>query len=257
MSTDAPWTLRAADAPSEAALDAYAVGEASPEQRAAIEAWAARDPAHAAVVAERQRGFDSLPMANPQAMLARIALAVEAEGPAEAPPRRVWARLRLPLGLLAVAAAAAVAWLLNPAPPAAPQPETVTAKGGLTLRVVRRRGDAATELVSGDSVQAGDRLRFVVGGGPAGGQLLVAGAETDGTLFAYVPASGRSVPASQLDAEGALPGAAVLDASSGREHAFLVWCEGPITVAELGRADHDRLVAPPGCRTAAFVLHKP
>ncbi len=258
----APWeSLRPADAPSEAALDAYVTGEASPAQRAAVAAWAAASAANAEALAARQAGFGGLPGANPQAMSARIEQALAAEArPARPAPRARW---RWPTvgALLAAGVAAGLAVWWPGAPPGDPVGgagvETVQVKGSLRLRVVRRRGEAVAELVSGDHAQAGDRLRFLATGGPVGGHLLVVGAESDGALFPYVPADGRALPASALGEEGALPGAALLDDSSGREWIFLVWCAAPIGLDALGPRSADHLTLPAGCQATPFELHKP
>lgn len=243
--SDAPWMLRTPDAPSEGALDAYVTGEASAAERAAVEAWAAARPEHQATLDLRRQGFSGLPGASPDAMRARISQALETE---PAPAR--WRALLRPAMLGWLALAGLVWWLLG-STPSPVVPETVYIKGGLTLEVFRARDDATESLISGDTVREGDRLRFAARGGNAAGHLLVIGAEASGTYFAYLPANGASMPAAALHANGALPGAVVLDASAGDERAILLWCDAPLTLAEA------RIELPAGCQQTHFELHKP
>jgi hypothetical protein len=258
----APWEdLRPADAPSELALDAYAADEATEAQRVAVEAWVAADPAHQATLDMRRRGFDALP-AQPQAMQARIELALEPDNAprhARKPPLFMRLMAWLPVSALAAVAASAFLFVLWPSPPPSPVgpgSETVLAKGGVRLRVFVERDGQVTEALSGSIFRGGDRLRFLAEGGPEEGHLMVVGAESDGTLFAYAPAAGRaSINASDRDAEGALPGAARLDTSAGREDAWLVWCDAPFRLDQLTAAQAG-LTTPEGCRVDAFELVK-
>ena len=82
---NAPWHLRDPDAPSELTLDAFVAGEATPDEAARVEAWAAADPAHQAALDARRAGFAALPSARPQAMQARIAQALDARPVAATP----------------------------------------------------------------------------------------------------------------------------------------------------------------------------
>ena len=253
-----PFDPRLGDAPSELALDAYVAGDADPDARAAVEAWMARDPANAAVIEARRSGFAAFAEARPDAMLARIRQGLDAADDRAAPaerPRFAWPRwLTIGGGLLAVASAALI-WVNRPVGPDT-NPDTVLIKGGLTLDVFRARGEAVEQLGVGDTARAGDRLRFRPGKVPPGGHLLVAGVEADGDLFAYHPADGRAAPAdSAREADGALPGAAVLDDSTGREHIWLVWCPEPFALDAL-RRDGDRLATPADCQTAGQPLVK-
>ncbi|MCA9547323.1 MAG: hypothetical protein KC613_23130, partial [Myxococcales bacterium] len=171
-------------------------------------------------------------------------------------PRARW-RWPLGLGLAAATAVAAVVLLTRtPSPPGEPT-ETILSKGQVGLRVFRRRGDVSTELVSGDAAQAGDRLRFVAEGGSPDGFLLVLGVEADGDRFPYLPADGQARPASELDGDGALPGAAALDGSRGRERAVLVWCAQPFSLKDVGPGTDGALAVPQGCQQAAFEIVKP
>ncbi|MCB9536815.1 MAG: hypothetical protein H6704_11235 [Myxococcales bacterium] len=253
---NAPWHLRDPDAPSELTLDAFVAGEATPDEAARVEAWAAADPAHQAALDARRAGFAALPSARPQAMQARIAQALEARPVAATPWWRRW-RLPVLLPLAAATTAALVLALRGPLPTPLPDDPGLRAKGSLTLRVFRAHDDAVAELISGDAVEAGDRLRFRPEGAPPDAHLLVVGREAGGALFAYAPLDGRSLPAGALDAEGALPGAAELDASTGPEWVWLVACDRAFDLGDLAPAgDAGRLRTPAGCRTAAFEIVK-
>ncbi|MEZ4434263.1 MAG: hypothetical protein R3F65_17805 [bacterium] len=253
------------DAPSELTLDAYVSDEATPAEVEAVEAWIAADPAHAAIVEARRRGFDALPGVNPQAMLARIRLGLEAEAraPARAPaaPTRTRAAVtRWLIGGLAVAAVAAALLffaLRGGAPALAPPEDRLLTKGGLTLEVFRARGEAVTRLLPGDEATAGDRLRFKAHNVPPGpGQLMVVGVEASGAVFPYYPADGRSTAAhGALGADGALPGAAELDDSVGAERVWLVWCPRPFALAELVPGG-DELKTPDTCAVDGLPIRK-
>lgn len=256
-----PFDPRLGDAPSERAVDAYVAGDAEPDERAAVEGWMALDPANAAIVEARRSGFAAFPEARPDAMLARIRQGLDAAEVAEReaaapPPQRLrWPRwLAAGAGLIA-AAAAALIWVDRP--PVDDGVDAVQVKGSLALRVFRARGDAVVELGAGDAARAHDRLRFRPEGVPPGGHLLVAGVEADGDVFAYFPPDGRAVAAETARGDdGALPGAAVLDDSEGREHIWLVWCPAPFTVDRLRHAG-ERLVTPAAaCQTAGLPLVK-
>lgn len=256
------------DGPSELAIDAYVLGEADPEEVAAVEAWMAADPANAALVDARRSGFDALPDARPQAMLARIRQgldAAEAEArpePARPEPRRAgFSLMQWLVGGLALAGAAAALLVFANRPQAptgiTPPGETVMAKSGLKLTVFRARGDDVESLLSGDSVTAGDRLRFVAENVPQGpGQLMVVGVEADGAVFPYFPAEGRSIAAhGTLQADGALPGSAVLDPSQGREQVWLVWCPQAFGLDAL-KPTNDGLKTRGPCRVDGLSIDK-
>ena len=57
---NAPWDMRPPEWPSDLAIDACLTGEATPEQRAAVDACAARDPEFRALLETRAAGLDAL-----------------------------------------------------------------------------------------------------------------------------------------------------------------------------------------------------
>lgn len=257
---------RIADAPSELTIDAYVDGDAEPDEVAAVEAWMAADPANAALVEARRSGWDAMPEARPQAMLARIRQgleAAEAETRREAtPPAARGGRFSLRqwiFGGLALAGAAAAVYLAVGRPAGIEgSTDVVLTKGNLALEVFRARGDEVTALVSGDSATAGDRLRFVVENVPEGpGQLMVVGVEAGGAVFPYFPDGGRSIAAhGTIRADRSLPGAAELDDSVGRERIWLVWCPTGFATADLKATNEGLRTRDANCRTAGFTLEK-
>ena len=257
---DEPWTLRDPNAPSEWAIDAVVAGEASAAQIAQLERHLAAHPEFQAVLDARRAGFESLPMANPQAMRARILQASEAQtvaAPAPAPRRR-WAAWTMGLGALAAAAAAIVLGVRSPEP--ATIDDTVITKGdAVGVAVFRERAGVVDALISGAEVTAGDRLRFKaeLADAQRGGHVLVVGVPTTGAPFGYAPAGAtRSIPAARLEADGSFPGSARLDASVGAEWAHLVWCPAAFAMQSVGVDGPGRVTVEPGCVATAFALIK-
>lgn len=255
------------DAPSELMLDAYVHGEAEPDEIEAVEAWMAADPSNAAIIEARRSGFDALPEANPQAMLARIRLGLEAEEasaqaesrPAE-PARPRFSFMQWLVGGLALAGAAAavMVFAMRPeAPGIAPSDETVLTKGVLKLQVFRARGEKVDSLLTGDEATAGDRLRFKADNVPLGpGQLMVVGVEASGAVFPYYPADGRSVPAhGTIKADGSLPSEALLDDSVGQEQVWLVWCPQAFGIDEL-KPTNGKLATRDACKVDGLRIEK-
>lgn len=239
---NAPWEMRPSEWPSDLAIDACLTGEATPEQRAAVDACAARDPEFRAMFETRAAGLDTVTDARMRRRLA-------------APRRRFAVGPGTVIGGLAAAAALFVSMRTGEAPQ--PSGDTVRARGAASFHVFRKRGEALDEVLSGDLFQAGDRLRFRAKGLEPGEYVLVAGVERDGRLFAYAPAEGGAEQAGELlDAEGTFPGAAELDTSRGIEWAHLVHCARPFQLSDL-RVDAETLSVPDGCGTSAFRVVKP
>lgn len=257
-----PWQLRDPDAPSELAIDAYVAGDATREQAALIERHLASNPDFQAILDARRAGFGALPMANPQAMRARILQATEARAPAVvARPQRRWSAWLFGIGALG-AAAAVVVFSLRPAGPTTePDDRILTKSSPIALAVFRSRGGEVVDLVNGDPVMAGDQLRFKPDlakvDAARAGHVMVLGVPTQGEAFGYAPAGATgSIPAAQLDAEGLFPGSAQLDASAGIEWAHLIWCPTAFEAATVTIAAPDRVEVAEACRTTAFKLDK-
>lgn len=256
-----------ADAPSELTIDAYVAGDADAEEVAAVEAWMALDPANAAVIEARQSGFEAFVEARPQVMLARIRQGLEAAeaesraAHAPVPAPRRWSLthwVMIAMGGLAAAAAVTLFFVNRPDTQAGAGGPEIILKGDITLRVFRERGGEVQELLSGDAVQAQDKLRFMPEKLPEGeGYLAIAGVEASGALFPYFPADGKAVdPAGRLDDKGVLQHTSVLDDSKGKERAWLIWCPTPFSIADL-KADGEALSSPDGCKQTGFELVKP
>ena len=273
-----PWKLRDPEAPSELLLDAVVAGCASPAEAARVRAWCDAHPEAEAALAARRQGFGGLPT-NPDRLRAAVARRLEAQ------PRGGWrARLaswaaRLPSWvdwrvlaptLLVAAAVAVFVARRDPPPPGvrgavevpgavdpgAPDGPTVRAKGGLALRVFREREGAVDEVLPGDPVRGGDRLRFRPET-PAPGFVLVVGVESDGTLFNYLPGAGdAALPVEAGPAADALPGAAQVDASVGREWVHLIFCPASFALADVRVVAPDHVDGPAGCRSTGQPVEK-
>lgn len=190
-------------------------------------------------------GFDGEPDIDPRALLAG------ARRKAAEAPTPWWSRWRVWLPVLALGAAAAVAFFaLRPAPsdPAAP---TVRFKGDLALHVLRATPAGSEEMVSGARFAAGDRLRFRVDL-PTAGHVAIIGVEADGGQYGVWPQGGADGRREAGDAQ-LLDGAFGLDAAPGREMLHLVLCPDAPPACDV---QGDGLACPEGCRSTPFVLDK-
>jgi hypothetical protein len=149
------------------------------------------------------------------------------------------------------AAAALVLWLKPPGELPAER-----SKGGPRLGFYLKRGNDVTRGANGQSVRAGDRLRFTVSSSQAL-QLAILGRDGAGKSFTYYPNSTRSVsvgPAQEL----ALDSSVELDRAPGTEQVLAVFCDEPFDLAPLletlGR--HGSLPELPGCRIDDLELVK-
>ncbi len=222
-----PWDdLRADDAPSELALDAYVAGEAEPEQSARVEAWAAASPANQAVLAARREASGPHP-----ATRAKLLRALQPEEP-------WWKAWRWVFAPLAVAMSAL--FFVHTRPP--PAGGLYAKGGGLQLSVFRE--GQREPLGRAAPLQAGERLRFRTPG-PSAGYFRVVGVEASGALFPYAPFGPEALPASARDSFGAFPDSAVLDDSKGPERIVLVWCPTNFSMEQLGW--NGALQVPEGC----------
>ena len=98
---------------------------------------------------------------------------------------------------------------------------TTRAKGDLALRIFLDSPQGARELVAGDTLQAGDRLRFALSG-VTDEVALVIGVDGTGNASVYAPASGRF---SVIGRDGSVDGFAELDAVIGPERLVAVVCD--------------------------------
>ncbi|MFZ9889076.1 MAG: hypothetical protein ACO3JL_16385 [Myxococcota bacterium] len=156
-------------------------------------------------------------------------------------------------GTVAVAMAASLLLLIRTEEPSRDD-VTFRTKGDIALSVFVESDQGARELVVGDSLYAGDRLRFAVSGA-GDGLALVVGVDGAGAASVYSPSSGEF---SLVGKEGALAGVATLDAVVGQERLVAVVCTTAPPVAEvLDAARHaDDNVWPAGCRTVERKFEK-
>ncbi len=230
--------------PSEAVLDAYALGELNNEApRAHID----RCPHCRARLDARAAAFAAMPRRDELIRAIHVAVAAGANAAADPAPRR-WPRWRL-VGALAAVSAAAVVLL--------PIERTSTRlKGGVGLTVYVERGGRVARAQSGDVFRAGERLRFEIDL-PEDGHIMIVGREVSGRRYNVFPVGddvvrSRSLP---VGADQLLPGAVVLDEALGQESLFLVSCPQPFDSSQV-RFRGGRASPPAGCLTAPFVLTK-
>jgi hypothetical protein len=226
-------------------------------------------------MALREQGFGAFADVDPQHLLSGIEARLAGHHHRRHGSMGRWLRSRLrglrvaaalPAFAAATVAALGVVAVLpehSVPPPAGLGGDAVRTKGSLSLRVFRQSEGTVSEVFSGTTCHAGDRLRFRAdlprrGAVPALAQIMVVGLETTGRLSTYYPADGtdRSQPA-VVRPDGLLAGAVELDSYRGEEWLFLVQCLQPFGRQDLRpRPDSADLVVPDGCATTRFLLRK-
>lgn len=238
------------DCPSDYALDLLRAGLMPADEGAALEQHVDGCPACGARLAMMRRGFDGEPDVDPRRLLAgarrRAAEAAEAATP-------WWRRWAVWLPALAGAAAVAFFALRPVVGPVAP-PDGVRTKGGLALYVQLAVDGGSREIVSGERLAPGSRLRFQVDL-PEAGRVAIIGVEADGGRYAVWPLDPAASDALDAGDRQLLSGAFGLDAAPGRETLHLVVCAGaePTTACDI---DARGARCPEGCRTTPFELVK-
>ncbi len=262
---DAPWDLHDPQVPSELTIDAYVVGEATPEEIAAVEVHCAEDKTFKAIVEARERGFDALPMASPAKILSGIEGRLHAQAIERSRPNPPWVDRLFGwrgLSLAGALIAATLAFYINWGTPPLVEPppsDVILAKGGMSLEAFCRSARKTKALLNGAYIYPGDHLRFKINKAPEGGHALVVGLESSGHIFSYAPVGAeRSIPTDALEPGGSFPGAAEVDDSKGREWAYLVWCPAPFSLTDLSpRTNPLELILPEECRGDRLELLKP
>lgn len=117
--------------------------------------------------------------------------------------------------------------------------QDIRTKGSLGLRVFRQNQHGAEELISGQRLSKGDTIGFVVDipaqlmSKPM--QAMLVGTEDIGKkTTVYFPSGQTQSAILELDSEGALPTATVLDDYVGQETLLLVICPSPFPLSSLG-----------------------
>lgn len=238
------------ECPSDFTLDRFHAGELPPEEAQRTERHVAGCADCGARMAERRAGFGAIEGVDPRVMLGRIRKGLDEPARASFPERLSgWTR-RL-LAPLAMVATVAVVLLV-----VVPGQQGTRMKGALGLHVFRLSGDHAEEVVSGEALAPGDRLRFRVDV-PAEGHVTVFGVEASGALYTAWPLE-PGVQTRFEEGDGIeLPGAVSLDAQPGREVLYLVHCPlevGPPACTSGGAGE--KPVCPEGCAMTSFIMEK-
>jgi hypothetical protein len=237
-----PAPRRPAACLSDLALDSWLAGEGSASERAS---WQAH--AHGCDDCARRRAqrlaFNQRFLDTSRDLELAVARLGAAPGEASAalgpePARAASPALRRTLGWLgggALAAAASLAlWLSS-----GEEPERWTrSKGSARIDFFVKSGAAVRPGAPGESVRAGDALRFVVPRAESR-YLVILGRDSRGISSVYFPSGprGERVPpsAEPIGSGLALPSSVLLDDAPGSERLYAVFCEQAPLVADLLR----------------------
>jgi hypothetical protein len=236
-------TPRAADCPSDYALDQYRVQLLAPDALARIERHLPQCPGCQTRLEYMTAGFDAEPDLDPRRILA------SARRKAADVPAPWWQRLSLWVPVLAVGGAAALLLMAQPTGPGLEPSigEGLRAKGGLALHVIRADSQ---EALSGATFTAGERVRFKVDL-PSAGQLTIIGIEANGQAYPVWPLTPnpRQTPAGDAQL---LSGAFAFDAASGTETLHLTLCSTAARCVVNG----GQLACPDTCLATPFTVVK-
>lgn len=237
------------ECPSDATLEEFGF-DALPEDEARVVRTHLKTCATCSgEVALIRQGFDAFPQLDERRALARIHTETEVATP-------WWRKIGLLLVPIALGGAAAIVFMLRPPPdPAATATNAVRAKGTIKLRVFTKTGEgAATELLSGQPVAPGSRLRFMVEL-DAPGHVRIFGVEASGAQYTAWPMDAAKGAEPLPAGAQRLPGAAQLDDSTDAETLHLVWCADAAPKCTVDTAGAP-LKCPEGCAQTAFTLEK-
>lgn len=241
------------DCPSDATLEEFGFDALPDKEAIGVRSHLKQCEICAQEVALVRKGFDAFPQLDERHALGQIHTRL-------APRPAWWRRFGMLLVPLAIGGVAAIVFMTRTPPDPtsgglAGPVNTVRTKGSVKLRIYAKTGDAEpTELLSGQPVAAGSRLRFVVDL-EASGHVRIFGVEASGALYTAWPMESAG-PVDRLDAgEHRLPGAAALDDSPTDEMLHLVWCgQAPPECTATG--PQDPLECADGCVQTAFALKK-
>jgi hypothetical protein len=250
-----PTSRRRAECLSELALDAWLAGEGNAAERASWQAHAGGCDACARRRAERlafnQRYLEAsrdldLAVARLDAARSEVGAPLRPEPARGAMQGSRGAAWWLGGGVLAAAASLAL-WLSS-----GEESERWTrSKGSARIDFFVKSGAAVRPGAPGESVRAGDALRFVVPRTEPR-YLVILGRDSRGVASVYFPAGprGERVPpsAEPIGSGLALPSSVLLDDAPGSERLYAVFCDEPPAVADLLRElERGELTAPDGC----------
>lgn len=148
-------------------------------------------------------------------------------------------------------AAAAAAILLIVRRDDKPTEDDLGLKGGDVALIIHTEG---RRLASGDTVQAGERIRFEINAGRRG-YVAIVGIDGAGAQTVYFPFQGRQPAAIDPTVDRLLPGAVKLDATPGDETFYALYSERPF-VLDLALPAVRGAPPPAGVVIAEVVLHK-
>jgi hypothetical protein len=251
-----PVPRRPAECLSDLALDSWLAGEGSASERAA---WQAHADGCAACARRRSQrlAFNQRYLETSRDLeLAAARLAARdgvtalrpdpSRSAVQAPRRAAW------LGAGVLAAAASLALWLSGGEESEPLSRS---KGSARIDFFVKSGGAVRPGAPGESVRAGDALRFVVPRAESR-YLAIVGRDSRGVSSVYFPAGprGERVPrsAEPIGSGLALPSSVLLDDAPGSERLYAVFCDDPPVVADLLR-ELDRsgqLLVGDGCELA-------
>jgi len=170
--------------------------------------------------------------ADNQAFLAQVDVAAEVRAIGRridklAPePRKLatWWRWVFAGGALAAAAAALLLLVVRRADP--PTEDDLAIKGGEVALIIHTE---SRRLATGDTIGAGERIRFEINAGRRG-YVAIVGIDGSGAQTVYFPVQGTQPAAIDPAVDRILPGAVKLDATPGDERFYALYSEQPFAL---------------------------
>jgi hypothetical protein len=185
-----------------------------------------------------------------------------ASGVREKPPARARSWSLVATVAVAAAAAGALAFVATrDATPAAVLSSNTTAteraKGGEHIGFFLKRGDQVQRGTREQSVQLGDKLRFVYSA-PRARYLAIVSLDSAHQVSVFYPAS-ELAERIEPGVDVALPSAVALDGTRGEERVYALFCDTPVELAGLRSRlakQGAAFAAPAGCVMDAVLLRR-
>ena len=172
-----------------------------------------------------------------------------------APQKRAWMRWLVPAGALAAAAAAVLVFVRRGTDSHKPDDDDMQVKGDdISLVVHVATSDGSRRVSTGDTVAAGDRIRFEIDAGKPG-YVAVLGIDGTGTVSVYYPEAAAE-PARFDPKTRLVPGAIELDTTPGDERFYAFYSLSSFDVYQVMNTLRGSAPPPPGVSRAEVVLHK-